>query len=155
MIRGVLALLSLIMLASCCDNTTAKCGDKCCATETKTTKTETVATETTETNTAEAGTIEVLYMHGKQRCASCVAIGKEAEAYVKELGNSKVVIKTVDFSTEEGEKIADRYEIATSSLIVVKGSEVDNLTAMSFKYARNNPELFKENLDKSIKKMLE
>ncbi len=136
--RGLFALFALMMLMSCGSNTnTAKSSES---------KAENIA--------VESGTVEVLYMHGKQRCATCIAIGKEAEAFVKGLANDKVVIKTVDFSTPEGEKIADKYEIASSSLIVVKDGKVDNLTAMSFQYARNNPEQFKENLSESIQKML-
>ncbi|MFR9671026.1 MAG: nitrophenyl compound nitroreductase subunit ArsF family protein [Rikenellaceae bacterium] len=138
--RGIIALFALMMLASCGNNTTAKNNENsCCGTETKATAT---------------GIVEVLYMHGKQRCATCIAIGKEAESFIKGLGNDKVVMKTVDFSTPEGEKIADKYEIASSSLIVVKDGKVDNLTSMGFQYARNNPELFKKNLSESIQKML-
>ncbi|MFI3277383.1 MAG: nitrophenyl compound nitroreductase subunit ArsF family protein [Rikenellaceae bacterium] len=138
--RGIIALFALMMLASCGHNATPKNEEKgCCATEVKATA---------------MGTVEILYMHGKQRCATCIAIGKEAEAFIKGLGNDKVVMKTVDFSTPEGEKIADKYEIASSSLIVVKDGKVDNLTSMGFQYARNNPEQFKKNLSESIQKML-
>lgn len=133
-------------LASCGNANTTKSttsteSSSCCPAETKA--------------TTESGIVEVLYMHGKQRCATCIAIGKEAEAYIEELGSDKVVMKTIDFSTVEGEKIADKYEIASSSLIVVKDSMVDNITAMSFQFARNNPEQFKKNLGESIQKMLD
>ncbi|MFR9504156.1 MAG: nitrophenyl compound nitroreductase subunit ArsF family protein [Rikenellaceae bacterium] len=138
--RGVFALFALMMLASCGNTTTAKNNDSYYSTETKTT---------------EEGTVEVLYMHGKQRCATCIAIGVEAEAFIKELDNDKVVMKTIDFSTPEGEMIADKYEVASSSLIIVKGDEVDNVTAMGFQYARTNPEQFKKNLGESIQKMLD
>ncbi len=129
-----------MMLASCGNSATSNNNEKSCC--------------TTETKVTTANTVEVLYMHGKKRCPTCVAIGTEAEAFIKSLGSDKVVMKTIDFSTPEGEKIADKYEIASSSLIVVKGGEVDNITAMSFQYARNNPELFKKNLSESIQKML-
>ncbi len=99
------------------------------------------------------GLVEVLYMHGKQRCVTCVAIGTEATEVVKELGCDKVVMRTIDFSTPEGEKVADKYEVASSSLIVVKGDKVENVTAMSFQYAKNNPELFKQNLKAAIQKL--
>ncbi len=137
-------------LASCGNANTAK-------SSTTTNSTECVESSSccsAETKATETGVVEVLYMHGKQRCATCIAIGKEAEAYIAELGNDNVVIKTIDFSTPEGEKIADKYEIASSSLIVVKDGKVDNITSMSFQYARNNPEQFKKNLSESIQKML-
>lgn len=93
-------------------------------------------------------------MHGKQRCATCKAIGLEAEALIKELGDGRVVMKTVDYSTADGEKIADKYEIASSSLLVVCGDKVQNLTADGFQYARNNPAQFKQRLKEAIDKML-
>ncbi len=139
--RGIVALFALVMLASCGNNVTSKNNEKsCCSTETKATT---------------AGMVEVLYMHGKQRCPTCVAIGVEAQTYIKALGSDKVVMKTIDFSTPEGEKIADKYEIASSSIIVVKDGKVDNITAMGFQYARSNPEQFKRCLSESIQKMLE
>ncbi|MFI3305160.1 MAG: nitrophenyl compound nitroreductase subunit ArsF family protein [Rikenellaceae bacterium] len=137
--RGVIALFALVVVASSGYHATAKNCDTCCSTE---------ATATA------AGAVEVLYMHGKQRCATCIAIGAEAEAFVKALGSDKVVMKSVDFSTPEGEKIADKYEIASSSIIVVKGGEVNNITAAGFQYARNNPEQFKRVLGASIQSML-
>lgn len=139
--RGIVTLLALLALLSCGNNTSVKSSDS--------------GNSEVATQGVEDGLVEVLYMHGKQRCASCIAIGAEAEALIKELANDKVVMKTVDFSTAEGEKIADGYEIASSSLIVVKDGKVDNLTASGFQYARNNPEQFKRELNESIQKMLE
>ncbi|MFR9546032.1 MAG: nitrophenyl compound nitroreductase subunit ArsF family protein [Rikenellaceae bacterium] len=163
----------------CCSTATTKSETSCCSSDTKSKTTcsndcdscETPCSKKSKTTCSNdcdscekscskksaattAGTVEVLYMHGKQRCATCIAIGKEAESFIKGLGNDKVVMKTVDFSTPEGEKIADKYEIASSSLIVVKDGKVDNLTSMGFQYARNNPEQFKQNLSESIQKML-
>ncbi len=134
--RAIIVLFVLMTLGACGNNTSAK---------------NNINNSTTN---REAGSVEVLYMHGKQRCVTCIAIGTQAAELVKELADDKVVMKTIDFSTPEGEKIADKYEIASSSLIVVKDDKVDNLTTMSFQYAKNNPELFKKNLKKSIQKML-
>ena len=55
--------------------------------------------------------VEVVYSHGKQRCATCVAIEKNARKVVNskfssELKNGTVVFKLVDISAPEGEKIA-------------------------------------------------
>ncbi len=136
--------MAVVALTSCINRTTTKESDSqsCC-------------TGHATTKSCESGSVEVLYMHGKQRCVTCVAIGKEAEAVVGEFAGSDVVMRTIDFSTPEGEAIADRYEIASSSLIVVKGSEVKNLTAAGFKYARNNPEQFRAQLKEAIQKMAE
>lgn len=106
-----------------------------------------------ETKSAESQIIEVLYLHGKQRCVTCKAIGSCAEEVVTEFANENVVMKTVDFSTVDGEKIADKYEIASSSLIVVKGDQVEDLTTLGFQYAKNNPDQFKKSIKKTIQKM--
>ncbi|MFI3303076.1 MAG: nitrophenyl compound nitroreductase subunit ArsF family protein [Rikenellaceae bacterium] len=135
----IVALFAAVLFASCVNNVNSKSNTN----------------SSTEVKSAEAGTVEVLYMHGKQRCATCIAIGEEAEAVVKELANDKVVMRTIDLSTPQGEKIADKYEIASSSIIVVNGGKVDNLTSVGFQHARNNPEQFKKVLSQSIQKMLD
>ncbi|MFR9541933.1 MAG: nitrophenyl compound nitroreductase subunit ArsF family protein [Rikenellaceae bacterium] len=136
--RGIITLFALIALLSCGNSTTAKNNETSCCTETRST---------------ENNSVEVLYMHGKQRCVTCIAIGTEAEAVIKEFDNNKVVMRTIDLSTPEGEKIADKYEIASSSLIVVKNGKVENLTAIGFQYAKNNPEKFRKKLKETIQKM--
>lgn len=99
--------------------------------------------------------VEVVYFHGKQRCATCVAIEKNARKVVNskfssELKNGTVVFKLVDISTPEGENIADRYEVTWSSLFVNKwkgGKEVrNNITEFGFGNARKNPDVFKKGL---------
>ncbi len=139
--KGIIALLAAVALISCANSTTAKNSESGVGSQT--------------TKSVEQGCVEVLYMHGKQRCVTCVAIGTEALSVVEEFTTDKVVMKTIDFSTEEGEKIADKYEVASSSLILVKDGKVENLTAMAFQYAKNNPEQFRKNLKKSIQKMID
>lgn len=69
--------------------------------------------------------VEVLYFHGKQRCATCMAIEKNAKEAVEaqfadELKNGTVVFKAIDISKAENEKIAEKYEVTWSSLFVCK-----------------------------------
>ncbi len=84
-------------------------------------QTETAATKTTE------NTLEVLYFHGKQRCITCRAI----EMLTKEVLDSdfaeaqksgKLVFKIIDISQKENKAIAEKYEVAWSSLILNKGA---------------------------------
>lgn len=118
---------------------------------------------TTTAKTPEKDRVEVIYFHGKQRCATCMAIEKNAKEVVNtlfadELKNGTVVFKTVDISTPEGEKIADKYEAAWSSLFVNKwkgGKESrKNLTEFGFGNARNNPDGFKKGLADIIRQSL-
>lgn len=83
---------------------------------------------TTIAKSPEQDRVEVIYFHGKQRCATCRAIEKNTQEVVNtlfadELKNGSVVFKTVDISTPEGEKIADKYEVTWSSLFVNKWND--------------------------------
>lgn len=67
--------------------------------------------------------VEVSYFHGKQRCATCIAIEKYAREVVKkdfadERKKGRVVFRVVDISTSEGEKIAKDYRVTWSSLYI-------------------------------------
>ena len=92
-----------------------------------------------------------------------MAIEKNAKEVVNtlfanELKNGTVVFKTVDITTPEGEKIADKYEVTWSSLFVNKwkdGKESrNNLTEFGFGNARNNSDGFKKGLADKIRKSL-
>lgn len=107
--------------------------------------------------------VEVVYFHGKKRCATCMAIEKNAREvinslFANELKNGEVVFKIVDISTPEGEKIADRYEVTWSSLFVNKwknGKETrNNMTEFGFGNARKNPDAFKKGLADKIRQSL-
>lgn len=107
--------------------------------------------------------VEVLYFHGKQRCATCMAIEKNARNAVNtqlasELKNGKVVFKTIDISQKENQKLAEKYQVTWSSLFVVGhngGKETaKNLTPFAFKQARKDPEGFKKGLVHTVKNLL-
>lgn len=104
--------------------------------------------------TAESDGIEVLYFHGKQRCATCIAIEKQTKQAVEELGDNRLTMRTIDISKKENESIVEKYEVAWSSLIVVKDGNVLNLTDLGFSLARNNPDGFRERLKSEIKQLL-
>ena len=113
----------------------------------------------TEQNAADKGVVQVLYFHGSQRCATCRALeAKTIELleteYAQAQNEGKIVFKSIDFSEPEGEAVADRYEVAWSSLILDKEGTTVDLTDMGFRYARTEPETFKANLKQEIDKML-
>lgn len=118
---------------------------------------------TSAAKSPEKDRVEVIYFHGKQRCATCMAIEKNTKEVVNtlfadELKNGTVVFKTVDISTPEGEKIADKYEVTWSSLFVNKwkdGKESrNNLTEFGFGNTRKNPDGFKKSLADKIRQSL-
>lgn len=122
--------------------------------------------------------VEVLYFHGKQRCATCQAIEKETKAlidsqFADEVKSGKLRFRIVDITKAENESLADKYEITWSSLVIVKynnGKVIDevashqksticeetaeNLTQFAFANARSNPAQFKKELTAKINQML-
>ena len=105
--------------------------------------------------------VEILYFHGKQRCATCVAIEENTKQLIEErfseqIATGELVFKTIDIN--ENETLADKYEITWSSLLVVdneNGKEiVEDLTNFAFTNALNSPDEFKEGVSKTINNML-
>lgn len=107
--------------------------------------------------------VEVLYFHGKQRCATCMAIEKNAteavsKEFAEEIKKGDVVFRIIDITKEENEAIAEKYEVTWSSLFVVRhkdGKEtVENMTDFAFKNARKSPEEFKSAVIAQVREML-
>ena len=107
--------------------------------------------------------VEVLYFHGKQRCATCQAIENETKALIDSqfadaVKSGKVRFRVVDITKAENETLADKYEITWSSLVIVNynnGSEkAENLTQFAFANARSKPAQFREELAAKINQML-
>lgn len=106
--------------------------------------------------------VEVLYFHGKQRCATCVAIEKNTKdlletTFADKLKSGKLVFKSVDITEEE--TLADKYEVSWSSLIIVDydkngKEEAENMTEFAFGNARSNSNNFKKGVAEQINTML-
>lgn len=111
----------------------------------------------------EGDVVEVLYFHGKQRCATCNAIENETKqmidsVFAEQVAENKLIFKVVDFSQKENEALAEKYEVAFSSLFVndyINGEEItNNMTEFAFANARSNPENFKKELQRIINEAL-
>lgn len=107
--------------------------------------------------------VEVMYFHGKQRCATCMAIEKYAREVVEAdfaslAKKGKVRFRVVDISTDEGAKLAKAYKVSWSSLYVngwKSGKETRNdMTRFGFANARNKTEEFKKGLKAKINELL-
>ena len=85
--------------------------------------------------------VQVLYFHGKQRCATCTAIERLTREVIDSIGSEKVVLRIIDIA--ENEALADRYQAGWSALILDRNGRVENLTRMGFSYAKDQPATFK------------
>jgi hypothetical protein len=104
----------------------------------------------------EDARVHVVYFHGKQRCKSCVTIQKVASATVEEAfaGVDDVKFVEIDFSQKANEALADKYEVAWSSLFIIAGDRFTNLTDPAFTHALNNPDALKELIIKQTNEYL-
>ena len=85
--------------------------------------------------------VEVLYFHSKQRCATCMAIEKNAKEAVEaefadELKNGTLVFRTIDISEPKNEAIAEKYEVTWSSLFISKWKRLYCTESTSFAFGR-------------------
>ena len=121
-------------------------------------KSDTTKMEQTQPQVAKER-VEILFFHGKQRCATCLAIEKNAKDVVEtqfadELSNGTVVFRIIDISQPENRTMAEKYEVAWSSLFINRwrdGVETyENLTEYAFANARTAPDTFKKGLTTRI-----
>ena len=108
--------------------------------------------------------IEVIYFYGKQRCSTCVAMEKFAKealdsAFADKIKDGTINFRSVDINTPEGERLADLFEVSSSSLYIVdndseKPGKVD-MTAFGFRNARNNRQVYKQGIIDQINKILD
>ena len=118
-----------------------------------------------ETSAAPSTTgIEVIYFFGKQRCSSCVAMEKFAKeavdsAFADKTKDGSIIFKKVDITTPDGEKLADLFEVSSSSLFIVNNNpdnpEKVDMTAFGFRNARNNRQVYKQGIIDQINKFLD
>lgn len=106
--------------------------------------------------------IEVLYFHGKQRCATSMAIEQRTketleEQFADELKAGSLLFRVIDISQPENESLADKYQVTWSSLFVCRwkaGRETpENLTEFAFGNARTAPDTFKAGLAARIREL--
>jgi len=95
------------------------------------------STEISETTPS----IQILYFHGDRRCPTCIKVGEVSITLFnsKYASNSTVVYKDVNIDKEENKAIAEKYQIAGSSLLIDVNGDVKNITVDAFKYARTEP----------------
>ena len=113
--------------------------------------------------TSDGTYVEILYFHGDMRCKNCYAMEKGvsellADQFEKEVKEGKIVFKTIDITTPEGEQIADNYGVSWSSLYLnywTNGKEDRNdLTRFGMKTAAKDQDAFKEEVKKYINNYL-
>lgn len=117
-------------------------------------------TETKGENTkGNKGTISVYYFHYTRRCATCMAVEEQTKKALNELYPSKVksgelIFESINIEEKDGEEFANKLEIASQSLLIVKGDNKIDITEKGFLYAVNEPIKLKTEIKKAIDPLL-
>ncbi|PLX31980.1 MAG: hypothetical protein C0600_04250 [Ignavibacteria bacterium] len=100
--------------------------------------------------------VTVYYFHTNRRCKTCLAIERISRGVVKDsYGDDKrVQFRSVNIEKEKNAALAERFEVAGSSLIVSCGKKSTDLTTKAFTYAGSSPGKLQAALIKTIKKYL-
>lgn len=106
--------------------------------------------------------IDVMYFHATMRCQGCLAIEENIKnsvnsLYAKELKDSSITLKSLDFLQPENEHFQEDYKFESQTLIIskkVNGKELkwvnlDMIWDYSADYAK-----FKGYLEEEVKKIL-
>ncbi len=99
----------------------------------------------------------IAYFHGDRRCPTCITVGDLAkntyESFFKE--NQDVEFYEINIDKDNNIKIAEKYEVAGSALIIIGKNNFQDITGFAFKNATTNPELIKNKIIELVNQYLE
>ena len=113
----------------------------------------------TTSSSDQTGKIEVYYFHFTARCITCKAVEAQTQENLTALfpdliKQGKLSFQSVNLDDVSSEKIANKLQVDSQSLLIVKGQSKKDLTNDGFLYAKSNPEKFKAILKNQIEAFL-
>jgi hypothetical protein len=92
--------------------------------------------------------ITIAYFHSERRCKTCVAVGDVAKATYEEnfKSNEDVAFIEINIDDKANDDIAEKYEIAGSSLLIIIDGKAEDITGMAFQNALSNPNVLEEKI---------
>lgn len=176
---AIVAALGLMSLASCGNKSNANgsdadsiCTDTLAADSASCACEDSVATDSCKAEAKsgekkcdkEKSTLEVCLFHPNKKCETCAAIKKNTkevidEQFASEQKSGKIKFTIVDYSKPENKAIADKYEVAWTSIVLIKhcscGKEkYKNLGKFPIETARVKTPEYRKKLAEYIKEML-
>ena len=94
--------------------------------------------------------IQLIQFHTEHRCVTCNNIEKLSKETIK--GNEAISFVLYNVDDEKNAKVAEQFEATGTSLYLYnsKTKATKDLTEMAFKYAKNEGDKFKTELQKEI-----
>ena len=107
------------------------------------------------TDVSSSGQIEVYYFHFERRCETCVTVEKVTEESLKknfpeQLKDKKIVFTSVNLDDEANNSLVEKLKVGGQSLLIVKGTNVKDLTNKAFMYAVDQPEKLENAIKETI-----
>jgi hypothetical protein len=113
------------------------------------------AQNTTAEVSTDPNVVNVLYFHPRQGCETCKAVGAISKKIIEtEFAGRKVSFVDIDFSDTANKAIVEKYEIASSSLIIAKSDDMIDVTMQAFATALSNPQALENLIKQEINKRL-
>ena len=94
--------------------------------------------------------IQLIQFHTEHRCVTCNNIEKLSKETIK--GNEAISFVLYNVDDEKNAKVSEQFEASGTSLYLYnsKTKATKDLTEMAFKYAKNEGDKFKTELQKEI-----
>ena len=104
-------------------------------------------------NQVQADQVNVYYFHMTRRCFTCKVVEENSKQAVQEMDKENVSFASYNLEKPEGEKMAEKLNIAGQTLLIVGGDKKINITRQGFLNVRQ-PEKLKEIIHKKINGIL-
>lgn len=117
------------------------------------------AKNSTKSNAAQAETqktsdVKAYYFHATRRCATCEAVEAVTKEALKEYYGNKVPFESINNDEEKNSALVAKYKISGTSLLIVNGDKMVDLTNDAFLNARTKPEKLKSKIKSTINSMM-
>ncbi|MFB6343115.1 nitrophenyl compound nitroreductase subunit ArsF family protein [Saccharicrinis sp. FJH62] len=98
--------------------------------------------------------VKAYYFHATQRCATCQAVEEVTKETLKENYGDKIPFQSINREKDKENPLIKKYQVSGTTLLIIKGDEVVNLTNDAFMNARTKPEKLKEKIKETVDAML-
>ena len=106
-----------------------------------------------QAETQKTSEVKAYYFHATRRCATCEAVEAVTREALKEYYGDKVAFESINREEEKDNPLVAKYKISGTSLLIVNGDKMVDLTNDAFLNARTKPNKLKSKIKSTIDSM--
>jgi hypothetical protein len=106
-----------------------------------------------QAETQKLSEVKAYYFHATRRCATCEAVEAVTREALKEYYGDKVAFESINREEEKDNPLVAKYKISGTSLLIVNGDKMVDLTNDAFLNARTKPNKLKSKIKSTIDSM--